>query len=616
MDALLQGLKTYFGYDSFRPGQEALVRTVLQGGDALGVMPTGAGKSVCYQLPALLRPGTALVVSPLISLMQDQVRALLQMGVPAAYLNSSLSEGQMQKALANARAGRYKIIYVAPERLLTRGFLAFAQETALSLVAVDEAHCVSQWGQDFRPSYLSIPRFLELLAARPPVCAFTATATERVREDIERLLELRSPRRLVTGFDRPNLFYEVQRPRNKDAALLALVREFGPASGIVYCATRRTVDEVQALLAGNGVAAARYHAGMDPTQRQRSQEDFLFDRTPVMVATNAFGMGIDKSNVRYVIHYNMPKDLESYYQEAGRGGRDGESCRCVLLFGPRDVQIGRFLIEHGAEPEELDEEQRRARRRAELERLAQMEAYCRETGCLRAKLLRYFGEQGLRAGCGACGNCLHPGPKTDIGPEALRMLDCVLASGQRYGQAAIAEALRGVRGRRTAGRQMQALSSFGSLGHLSQEELTERFEHLLSAGLLEKTQGQYPVLRVTQKGLDFARHGGPLPVRLRAAPAPGPRPAAKAPVAGGEDPALFERLRALRAELASLQGVPAFVVFSDATLHDMCRRRPQTMDELLLVSGVGLRKQAQYGRRFLQALQEYRAAAGTPDPGG
>ena len=379
MDEMYKALREYFGFNSFRPGQEELIRAALNGRDVLGVMPTGSGKSVCYQLPALLKEGVALVVSPLISLMADQVRALLQMGVPAAYLNSSLTEGQMKKALGYAREGKYKIIYVAPERLLVPGFLSFAKACPLSLVAVDEAHCVSQWGQDFRPSYLDIPAFLHELPTRPPLCAFTATATERVRGDIRRLLGLSDPVERVTGFDRPNLFYEVLTPKVKEVELLSLVQAQKGESGIVYCATRRSVEEVCDLLCANGIAASRYHAGLDAKERASAQEDFLFDRCQVMVATNAFGMGIDKSNVRFVIHFNMPKDMESYYQEAGRGGRDGEPCRCTLLYSPKDVQLGRFLIDKSASAEGLDEEARRLKRRGDLERLARMEAYCRET---------------------------------------------------------------------------------------------------------------------------------------------------------------------------------------------------------------------------------------------
>ena len=381
-----EALKTYFGYDAFRGGQEPVIDALLSGRDAMGIMPTGAGKSVCYQIPALLLPGITLVISPLVSLMRDQVTQLVQMGVPAAYLNSTLTFKQYLLALERARAGRYKIIYVAPERLETEGFQSFAQAADISLVAVDEAHCISQWGQDFRPSYLNIPAFVEGLLRRPPVGAFTATATPEVQEDIARLLSLRNPLRITTGFNRENLYFEVRQPSDKRAALLELVRSRPGKCGIVYCSTRKAVEEVCALLRERGVSATRYHAGLEPEERQRNQEDFLYDRALVMVSTNAFGMGIDKSDVRYVIHYNMPKDLESYYQEAGRAGRDGLPSSCILLFSGQDVRTGEFLITHGEPREELDAKTAELLRERDLQRLRRMTAYCRTQRCLRQYL--------------------------------------------------------------------------------------------------------------------------------------------------------------------------------------------------------------------------------------
>ena len=401
-----EALKTYFGYDAFRGGQEPVIDTLLSGRDALAIMPTGAGKSVCYQVPALLLPGITLVISPLVSLMRDQVTQLVQMGVPAAFLNSSLTFRQYLLALSRAKEGRYKIIYVAPERLETEGFLDFACHADISLVAVDEAHCISQWGQDFRPSYLHIPAFLEKLGRRPPLGAFTATATPEVREDIEKLLGLRDPLRVTTGFDRKNLYFEVQEPADKRSALLELVRSRPDKCGIVYCSTRKTVEEVCGLLQEAGVSATRYHAGLEPEERQRNQEDFLYDRARVMVATNAFGMGIDKSDVRYVIHYNMPKDLESYYQEAGRAGRDGQPARCTLLYSGTDVRTIRFFIDKEREadnglPADVKAE---AARKAE-ERLKYMTFYSTTQHCLRGFLLQYFGEAAPKK-CGNCSCCL------------------------------------------------------------------------------------------------------------------------------------------------------------------------------------------------------------------
>lgn len=401
-----QVLKQVFGYSAFRPGQEQLVDSLLSGRDTLGVMPTGAGKSICFQVPALMLPGVTLVVSPLISLMKDQVNALVQAGVRGAFLNSSLTPAQYRKALYNACNGMYKIIYVAPERLLTPGFQELVRRVEISMVCVDEAHCVSQWGQDFRPGYLRIRQFLDGLPHRPPVGAFTATATAQVRRDILNLLGLEHPKIVVTGFDRTNLYFGVRKPKDKFRELLLLLEEEKGKSGIVYCSTRKLVEEVCEKLRDRGIPAARYHAGLTDEERHRSQEDFLYDRSPVMVATNAFGMGIDKSNVSFVIHYNMPKDLESYYQEAGRAGRDGSPARCVLLYSGADVRLNQFMIEKDKENEELDEETARQVREKELERLKQMTFYATSRSCLRRFQLRYFGEEGVPRECGNCSVCL------------------------------------------------------------------------------------------------------------------------------------------------------------------------------------------------------------------
>ena len=444
MERAYQILKEYFGYKEFRDGQKNMIQALLAGQDALGIMPTGAGKSLCFQIPALLFPGITLVVSPLISLMNDQVRALIQSGVAAAYLNRSLTERQYLKALQNARAGKYKIIYVSPERLTTEGFQAFAQAAEISMVAVDEAHCVSQWGQDFRPSYLQVPDFIRSLPQRPVVSAFTATATQTVKEDIIRILELQSPVETATGFDRKNLYYEVQHPADKQTALLNLVRRYEDTSGIVYCSTRKKVEEVCDLLQRNGHLATRYHAGLSEEERRQNQEDFLFDRQTVMVATNAFGMGIDKSNVHYVIHYNMPKDMESYYQEAGRAGRDGQPANCILLYHGQDVVTNQFLIEHAQENEQLDEETYRQVQRKERERLRKITFYCHTQDCLRKYILAYFGEHHT----GFCGNCYNCGDhfeRTDITVDAQIILSCVKRTGERFGLSIIVDVLRGAK---------------------------------------------------------------------------------------------------------------------------------------------------------------------------
>ena len=436
-------LKQFFGYTSFRDGQEEVVDALLSKRDVLGIMPTGAGKSLCYQIPAIMMSGITLVISPLISLMKDQVNALVQQGVSAAYLNRSLTATQYHKALANAANGKYNIIYVAPERLESNSFLRFALNANISLIAVDEAHCVSQWGQDFRPSYLNINKFISKLNYRPVIGAFTATATDEVKSDIIRLLQLNNPTVVTTGFDRPNLFFSVMRPKNKSETLLKLIRERNNQSGIVYCSTRRKVEEVCDMLNQKGVQATRYHAGLDDSERVKNQDDFVFDRKSVMVATNAFGMGIDKSDVRFVIHYNMPKNIESYYQEAGRAGRDGEEADCILLYSKADVSTCRFFIENIEDNESLSTEQREFFKKREEERLKQMVFYCTTSDCLRGYMLKYFGDE-HKESCGKCSNCLTEFETVDVTVEAQKILSCIIKTGQNYGVKMIIDVLRGV----------------------------------------------------------------------------------------------------------------------------------------------------------------------------
>ena len=595
-------LKAYYGYDAFRGGQEPVIDALLAGRDVLAVMPTGAGKSVCYQIPALLLPGITLVISPLVSLMRDQVTTLVQMGVPAAFLNSSLTYRQYLLALHRAEEGRYKIIYVAPERLETEGFQAFAQKARISLVAVDEAHCISQWGQDFRPSYLQIPAFVERLAVRPVVGAFTATATPEVKADIRRLLTLRDPVRLSTGFDRKNLFFEVQHPQSKKGALLELVKSRPGKCGIIYCATRKAVEEVCDFLRERGVAAVRYHAGLEPEERLRSQEDFLYDRSCVMVATNAFGMGIDKSDVRYVIHYNMPKDLESYYQEAGRAGRDGLPSSCILLFGEQDVRTQEFLIEHSQEEAEDPETAQRLQQR-QLERLRQMTGYCRTTGCLRRYILRYFGEESPER-CGGCANCLGNFREVDMSREARWIVSCVRDLREAFGAGIVTETLCGADTDKVRRYHLDREPSYGALSELTQSQVRACIRQLLDEGILIQrlSSGQYPLLGLGTGAEEVAR--GTRTVRVRTAakrtvtPTDGDRPLDET------EEARFQRLRSMRARIARIQGVPAYVVFSDKTLRELARVCPGTMEELRSVSGVGEVKAARYGRRILSQLQE------------
>lgn len=510
-------LRKYFGHEAFRPGQEVMVNALTHHRDALGVMPTGAGKSMCYQVPALMMPGVAIVISPLISLMADQVAALKSAGVPAAYLNSSLTPRQMELAMQRARQGAYKIIYVAPERLETPSFQAMAQSMPISLLAVDEAHCVSQWGQDFRPVYLRIADFVDSLPTRPVMGAFTATATERVRQDIIRLLRLQNPETVTTGFDRPNLYFEVIRPKNRDAALMDILRRKRGESGIVYCATRKAVEQVCDKLIRAGIDATRYHAGLSDEERKENQEKFQYDTCPVMVATNAFGMGIDKSNVRFVIHYQMPRSMEAYYQEAGRAGRDGEAAECILLYNGSDIFTAKWMIEHTEPNENMTAAEQSAVRYQDMNRLNRMVDYCTKPGCLRAFILRYFGENTVQD-CGHCSACC----------------------GARYGEA---------------------------------EEIA----------------------RQRRRGADGAHLG-----QQAAAKKVGSE---KIEVPAGGD--LFEQLRQVRMALSKLYHVAPFIICSDATLTSMVRRKPETLEGMRSVSGMGEIKTARYGEAFLQVIRPY-----------
>lgn len=610
-DAARAALKRVFGYDDFRPGQRAVIDALLSGRDALAVMPTGAGKSLCFQIPALLMDGVTLVVSPLISLMKDQVSALVQSGVKAAFLNSSLTERQFDAALRYAAGGRYRLIYVAPERLLTERFLAFAARANIAMIAVDEAHCLSQWGQDFRPSYLDIPSFVDALPKRPVVGAFTATATPKVREDILKLLRLRDPVSVQTGFDRKNLYYEVLRPRQKQAALLSLIKKFKNQSGIVYCATRKNVEEVAALLLSHGVAAAKYHAGLSDAERRENQEDFTFDRKPVIVATNAFGMGIDKSNVRFILHYNMPKDIESYYQEAGRAGRDGEPARCVLLYSGQDVGIQRYLIDQEIEGDALSPPERARVRKAERARLQRMTDYCVTRECLREHILRYFGDA-AGAPCGNCGNCAASLAALDVTEAARWVLRCVRDTGERFGIGTVVECLRGANTARIRQFGLARQPSYAALSGMRAEDLKAIGEQLVVEEYLRIAEGRLPVAALGERGIAALRDETPILLKL---PGKARRPLEEesiptapldwAPaVEDADSAALFEALRQLRLRIAMQLGVPAFMVFSDATLREMARLRPRTRAEMLRVKGMGEEKFKQFGGVFLERVRE------------
>ena len=603
-----EALKHYFGHSRFRQGQEELIDAVLSGRDALGIMPTGGGKSMCYQIPALLLPGITLVISPLISLMKDQVAALKNAGISAAYINSSLTAEQLRLVYRRAREGAYKLLYVAPERLDTDGFSSLMQTVTVSLVAVDEAHCISQWGQDFRPSYRSIPDFVASLPQRPPLTALTATATAEVQQDIVRLLRLRDPVRCVTGFDRPNLFFDVQHPKNKMTALLALLQTRRDKTGIVYCATRAAVERVCETLCSRGIAAACYHAGMEDGDRRASQDDFQFDRKNVIVATNAFGMGIDKSNVNFVIHYNMPKSLEAYYQEAGRAGRDGEAADCILLYSAGDVETAKFMIQNSG-GEELSDEERDTLRRRDYERLKIMTGYCKTTRCLRGCILDYFGQPHGET-CGNCGNCRRTYQLEDITIPAQMILSCVVrvqeALGYYVGKTLIVQTLRGSRDQRVLQLGLDKLSTYGLMQRLSAEKVVALLDHLEEEGYL-RTNARHFTLEpaAAANAVLFGGEKVSMPVRVEpAAKSAGKkrhRKDALATSSSGTDN-LFSALKAERTRLAAAEGVPAYVVFSNATLADMAAKAPQTMDDFLDVSGVGEIKAARYGEAFLKVI--------------
>lgn len=600
MDPKLTVLKEYFGHSAFRAGQDDIVDCLLSGRDALCVMPTGAGKSICYQVPALLFDGITIVVSPLISLMKDQVTALVQAGVPAAFFNSSLTAAQYAKAMENAANGKYKLIYVAPERLMTPEFLSLCRERRISMVAVDEAHCVSQWGQDFRPSYLKISEFIVSLPVRPIVAAFTATATQEVKQDIEKLLGLQDALSVTTGFDRPNLFFSVLQPNSKDEKLLALLHARQEKSGIVYCATRSAVEEVCTLLNKNGFSATRYHAGLSDAERKTNQEDFVFDRKTIMVATNAFGMGIDKSNVGYVIHYNMPKNMESYYQEAGRAGRDGEEADCILLYGGKDVRTNQFLIEHSEANPELSPAEQSLLREKDQERLKQMTYYCKTQDCLRSFILKYFGEKSANY-CGKCSNCLTQYETVDITVDAQKILSCILRTGQRFGKKMICDILRGSKNERLLRLGLDSQTTYGIMKDCTEKRLRDMIDFLDQKGYVVTEGTDYPILKATAKSADILHGSVNLCMKL-------PKQQKKethAEMPTVVNAALLTALKQLRNELAFREGVPAYMIFSNATLTDMSKKCPKTAEALLNISGVGKVKLAKYGDKFLEILRKY-----------
>lgn len=608
MDEIHRILKKYYGFDTFRDGQEELINSILAGQDTFGIMPTGAGKSICFQVPALLMPGITLVISPLISLMKDQVGALNQMGVHAAFLNSSLTFRQYLKALDNARNGQYKIIYVAPERLLTEEFQSFAMQADISMVSIDEVHCVSQWGQDFRPSYLKIVEFINLLPVRPVVSAFTATATKEVREDVVRILHLKTPKIIVTGFDRKNLYFAVQTPKDKYIALSNYLKEHKEESGVIYCATRKNVEEVCDKLSTEGYLVTRYHAGLSDAERKQNQDDFIYDVKPIMVATNAFGMGIDKSNVRFVVHYNMPKNLESYYQEAGRAGRDGEKAECILLYSGQDVITNQFFIENNRENEEMTSTELSNVIAKDRERLKKMTYYCFTNECLRDYMLSYFGESQDNY-CGNCSNCLTQFETVDVTEICKNIIGCVEESGERFGTVAILDALHGSQSDKVYKLRLNHNSYYGSCKNTSLARLRQIVNHLLVEEYLEMSNDEYPVLQLSMLAARIMDDEDEIIMKISEEKERQSISKKKTRYVTTnlhtDSSNLFEQLRKVRMDIAREAHVPPYVVFADKTLLEMCQYQPKDKEEMLKVSGVGEMKYQKYGEQFLEVLRDF-----------
>ena len=601
-----EALKAVFGYDSFRPGQEAVINAILEGRDILAVMPTGAGKSLCYQVPAMLLSGITLVISPLISLMQDQVKALNEAGVNAAFINSSLSEKELNDTFKNAYKGHYKIIYVAPERLMSEGFISFAKSVEISMVTVDEAHCISQWGQDFRPSYMDIAEFINILDKRPIISAFTATATQNVREDIICSLGLNDPYFLVTGFDRENLFFQVDKPQNKERFILDFIERHRGESGIIYCATRKNVDSLYTLLRKQHISVGKYHAGMSNEERKQMQNDFVFDYTSIVIATNAFGMGIDKSNVRFVIHYNMPSSMENYYQEAGRAGRDGLNSECILLFSPQDIIINRFLLEH-KDFSDIDPIDAMTIRERDIKRLQIMEGYCYTTECLRNYILKYFGEDPKKP-CDDCGNCLRQFETLDMTDEAKKIINCIYESRGRYGKNIIMDTVLGAKTARLTEIGATEYKSYGVLESSNKNLLRRLIEELLLEGYI--ATGEYQVLKLgdisrlknTETKVLVKITDEDKITKRKEKPKKNKKGMDLLTSAGFK---LFDKLKELRLEIARAEKTPPYIVFNDKTLIDMCAKMPITKSDMLNVSGVGENKYGKYGERFIAVIKEY-----------
>ena len=590
LEKALELLKKYYGYECFRDGQGEIIENILSHKDVLAIMPTGGGKSLCYQIPALMMDGTVIVISPLISLMKDQVDTLQQMGIPSAFINSTLSSKELRQIVFEAEKNKYKLLYVAPERLESENFLELLKNIKISMIAVDEAHCVSQWGHDFRTSYLKI-KDLRNITGYPVVSAFTATATPQVKEDIIKLIELKNHFEIITGFDRENLKFSVERINKKFPYLLKYVEENKGKPGIVYCLTRKLTDEVCARLVSAGHKAVKYHAGLSDKERNQNQDDFLYDNADIIVATNAFGMGIDKSNIRYVIHYNMPKNIESYYQEAGRAGRDGEPSECMLLFSPSDIVMNNFLIENSGDF---------GSRANEYAKVRDMTNYCNTDKCLKKQLISYFDSGYIKENCNNCSNCLSNIESKDITLESQKILSCIYRMGERFGSNVVIDVLKGSSNQRIKALKFDKLSTYALMKEYDKDILKEIISYLISDGYINISGDKYPVLRISQSGNNVLR--GKQTVYIKKVFA---RQTVKDNEVYAYEQDLFEVLRLLRKEIAGSLKVPPFVVFSDATLKDMCVKYPLNKDEFLKVSGVGEVKADKYGNKFMEAIGNY-----------
>ncbi|MDD2447578.1 MAG: DNA helicase RecQ [Tissierellia bacterium] len=595
-----KALKTYFGYDEFKEGQEKLIKAVLEGKDALGIMPTGGGKSLCYQLPAIFLDGITLVISPLISLMKDQIDSLNEIGIPGTFINSSIDDKDLNLRLQDIRKGKYKIIYIAPERLNTYSFTSLISNIEISMIAIDEAHCISQWGHDFRPSYTEIPKFINSLPSRPIVGAYTATATKLIVEEIEQLLELKKPIKSIIGFDRPNLFYQVVKVSDKIQYVIDnLNKNFKDQSGIIYCATRKAVESVAEKLNSQGFKAVAYHGGMNSNLRQKNQDDFIFNNVQIIVATNAFGMGIDKPDVRFVIHYNMPQNMEAYYQEAGRAGRDGEPSYCTILYSPSDIVKQKLLIQNSTFSEQRENNL--------YENLQYLVDYCNTNDCLRNMILEYFGEISKESNCNNCGNCLNKSEMVDITLESQKILSCIFRVQERYGMTIIIQILRGSKNKKVLNLSLDNVSTYGIMKEYSENTLREIIMTLISMGYIQITADKFPVLKLTNKsglvlkGLEKVFHKKDL-LETKASHS---KKFDKKDLPECFDEELYEKLRKLRYILSQEKSIAPFMIFHDSTIKEMASYFPQNKENMLNIKGVGQKKFESYGDAFLEIILEH-----------